>query len=255
MIDDWVERGAQSRYALTPDEVVRRSAPRGVDEATAAARVGEWAGGCTPTATTREADPTLARGPPSLARELDVQAPGVELRGPDRRATRTPTTVPGSRTSRSSARRTTTQRSSHNTQRVGSTPGRAISRSSRAVTTKVRGVAPGSTRHLRAAAPRPCVHSRVDCDAALRPHLGSVLADAAGEHHDVDAAEDGRHRAERAPGCVAIDVEREGHVGVAAGPAAITSRMSPCRRGRQAALGLEASCTSSTGTPRAAAAT
>jgi hypothetical protein len=44
MVDDWVEHGAQSRYALTPDEVVRRSGPRGLDEATAAAEfeIGEW---------------------------------------------------------------------------------------------------------------------------------------------------------------------------------------------------------------------
>ncbi len=34
---DWVEHGAKSRYALLPDEVVRRSRPRPMDEATAAA--------------------------------------------------------------------------------------------------------------------------------------------------------------------------------------------------------------------------
>ena len=34
---DWVERGAASRYALSPDEVVRRSRPRSLAEATAAA--------------------------------------------------------------------------------------------------------------------------------------------------------------------------------------------------------------------------
>ena len=34
---DWVERGAASRYALSPDEVVRRSQPRPLAEATAAA--------------------------------------------------------------------------------------------------------------------------------------------------------------------------------------------------------------------------
>lgn len=34
---DWVERGRESRYALPPDEVVRRSRPRPIDEATAAA--------------------------------------------------------------------------------------------------------------------------------------------------------------------------------------------------------------------------
>jgi hypothetical protein len=37
MLRDWVERGADSEYALSPDEVVRRSQPRGADEATAAA--------------------------------------------------------------------------------------------------------------------------------------------------------------------------------------------------------------------------
>lgn len=34
---DWVERGAESRYALSPDEVVRRSRPRSADVARAAA--------------------------------------------------------------------------------------------------------------------------------------------------------------------------------------------------------------------------
>jgi len=34
---DWVRRGNESRYALPPDEVVRRSRPRPVAEATAAA--------------------------------------------------------------------------------------------------------------------------------------------------------------------------------------------------------------------------
>ena len=36
-IVDWVEHGAESRYALTPDEVVARSRPRGAEEAEAAA--------------------------------------------------------------------------------------------------------------------------------------------------------------------------------------------------------------------------
>jgi tetratricopeptide (TPR) repeat protein len=34
---DWVRRGDESRYALQPDEVVRRSRPRPIEEATAAA--------------------------------------------------------------------------------------------------------------------------------------------------------------------------------------------------------------------------
>ena len=34
---DWVAHGAQSRFALSPDEVVRRSRPRSIAEATAAA--------------------------------------------------------------------------------------------------------------------------------------------------------------------------------------------------------------------------
>ncbi len=37
MLRDWAAHGSASRYALAPDEVVRRSRPRGVDEATAAA--------------------------------------------------------------------------------------------------------------------------------------------------------------------------------------------------------------------------
>jgi len=37
MLVDWVEHGAASRYALAPEEVVRRSQPRGDDEARAAA--------------------------------------------------------------------------------------------------------------------------------------------------------------------------------------------------------------------------
>jgi tetratricopeptide (TPR) repeat protein len=34
---DWVGRGSESRYALSPDEVLRRSRPRSIEEATAAA--------------------------------------------------------------------------------------------------------------------------------------------------------------------------------------------------------------------------
>ena len=34
---DWVQKGSESRYALSPDEVVRRSRPRPLEEATAAA--------------------------------------------------------------------------------------------------------------------------------------------------------------------------------------------------------------------------
>ena len=37
MVRDWAEHGAQSQYALDPDEVVRRSRPRGIEGATAAA--------------------------------------------------------------------------------------------------------------------------------------------------------------------------------------------------------------------------
>lgn len=34
---DWVQKGGESRFALSPDEVIRRSRPRPVEEATAAA--------------------------------------------------------------------------------------------------------------------------------------------------------------------------------------------------------------------------
>jgi tetratricopeptide (TPR) repeat protein len=37
MVDDWIEHGRKSRYALTPDEVIRRSDPRTGAESTAAA--------------------------------------------------------------------------------------------------------------------------------------------------------------------------------------------------------------------------
>jgi hypothetical protein len=37
MLRDWAERGAESRYVLSPDDVIARSRPRGLDEATAAA--------------------------------------------------------------------------------------------------------------------------------------------------------------------------------------------------------------------------
>jgi hypothetical protein len=37
MIDDWVANGADSQYALAPDEVVRRSGPRDDAQARAAA--------------------------------------------------------------------------------------------------------------------------------------------------------------------------------------------------------------------------
>jgi len=37
MLLDWVDHGASSRYALSPEEVVRRSQPRATDEALAAA--------------------------------------------------------------------------------------------------------------------------------------------------------------------------------------------------------------------------
>jgi hypothetical protein len=37
MVEDWVEHGRASRFALSPDEVLRRAAPRGDGEARAAA--------------------------------------------------------------------------------------------------------------------------------------------------------------------------------------------------------------------------
>ena len=44
MIEDWAEHGSASRYALTPDEVIRRSGLRTDAEATAAAEfeLGQW---------------------------------------------------------------------------------------------------------------------------------------------------------------------------------------------------------------------
>jgi hypothetical protein len=44
MIEDWIEHGADSPYAHTPEEVIARSDPRSADEATAAAEfeLGQW---------------------------------------------------------------------------------------------------------------------------------------------------------------------------------------------------------------------
>ncbi len=44
MIEDWIALGSDSPYALSPDEVVRRSGNRSMDEATAAAEfeLGQW---------------------------------------------------------------------------------------------------------------------------------------------------------------------------------------------------------------------
>ena len=44
MVEDWIEHGAGSQYAHTPEEVVRRSDPRTTAEATAAAEfeLGQW---------------------------------------------------------------------------------------------------------------------------------------------------------------------------------------------------------------------
>jgi hypothetical protein len=44
MVDDWAEQGGASRYALAPDEVIRRSGLRTDAEATAAAEfeLGQW---------------------------------------------------------------------------------------------------------------------------------------------------------------------------------------------------------------------
>ena len=76
---DWARHGKQSRFALSPDEVVRRSAPRPIAVSQAAAnfelgqhlhRTGRV-----------EAARKNGRAPPP-ARELDLQAPGVEHGGP-----------------------------------------------------------------------------------------------------------------------------------------------------------------------------
>ena len=111
MILDWVEHGPASRYALAPDEVLRRAQPRPADEALAAAhfeageelhRSGEH---------TRR-DPALARSPPPLPDQLDLPTPGLGARTPPDKDTPTPTTARGSKTSRRSGPRTTTRRSS-----------------------------------------------------------------------------------------------------------------------------------------------
>jgi hypothetical protein len=65
-IRDWVARGADSRYALAPDEVVARSRPRPREASRAAAHF--------------ELGQHLY--PPARSRQLDLQAPGVVPGGP-----------------------------------------------------------------------------------------------------------------------------------------------------------------------------
>ena len=101
-----------SRYALAPDEVVRRSRPRGRAPRRPRRPSSSSASTCTATATTTRRDPALARSPPAVPRQLDLQAPGLELRGPGAaRPHRRVRQLAGSRTSRRSAPRTTTRHS------------------------------------------------------------------------------------------------------------------------------------------------
>ncbi len=68
MLDDWVEHGADSRYALPPDEVVQRSQPRGDSRGTAAAAEFELGQYLHRARRTRGRDPPLARRPTGCIR-------------------------------------------------------------------------------------------------------------------------------------------------------------------------------------------
>ena len=83
-IVDWVEHGAASPYALSPDEVIARSRPRGADEAEAAACF-ELGQHLRADRRRRRRRAVVAAGARARSRELDVQAPGLDARhdGPE----------------------------------------------------------------------------------------------------------------------------------------------------------------------------
>ena len=126
MIDDWVEHGAESRYALSPDEVVAPSQPRGDAEAIARGASSSSAQHLHAHGDHAAAIPHWPRGAPAASRQLDLQAPGVgRSRTRLARAAPTCTTATGSRTSRRSAPRTTTRRSSRSARMSARVPTRA----------------------------------------------------------------------------------------------------------------------------------
>jgi hypothetical protein len=108
MLRDWVERGAESPYALAPDEVIRRSHPRSTAEATAAAEFG-LGSTCTATATTTPRSRTGAPRTACIPTTGRTSARRGTSKIPCAKATPTSTTARGSRTSRRSAPRTTTR--------------------------------------------------------------------------------------------------------------------------------------------------
>jgi len=67
-----------------------------------------------------------------------------------------------------------------------------------------------------------------------------VLADAAGEHHEVDIIERGAHPAERAPQRVRVHIERERCIGFAGGtPFDHCAHIGGAAQAEQAARALE----------------
>jgi len=97
MLRDWAEHGNASRFVLAPDEVVRRSRPRGVDEATAAAHfeLGEHLHSA---GTTRRRSRTGARRTGSTPTTGRTSATRGTSRTPGARDARPRTTAAGSRT-------------------------------------------------------------------------------------------------------------------------------------------------------------
>ena len=78
-IVDWVDNGGRSRFALTPDEVIERSRPRGADEAEAAACF-ELGQHLRADRRRRRRRAVVAAGPRARPGQLDVQAPGLDAR-------------------------------------------------------------------------------------------------------------------------------------------------------------------------------
>ena len=126
---------------------------------------------------------------------------------------------------------------------------RAISRSSRVATIRVRtGARCGD---VGVSPPRRCVASLVDGDAEEGEPGGGrgadrlVLADAAGEHEHVEAAQGRGHGGDLAAQAVDVDVDGQAACGSPRSAAAATSRMSPVPAGRPARPARPEACSSS----------
>ncbi len=78
-IVDWANNGAASRFALSPDEVIERSQPRPMEHARGGGLLRARSRAVAARAA-RRGRAVVARGASTASGELDLQAPGVDVR-------------------------------------------------------------------------------------------------------------------------------------------------------------------------------